>query len=203
MILPIIMCKAPVPGQVKTRLLTEYTPEQAAEIHAAMATTVIQRVSTISPEAWLAADDIHHPFFQGFDLRIVEQGKGDLGDRLTRLLLQACQEKAGGILFVGTDSPHMPESRLHQAVQALEKVQVVLGPVEDGGYDLIGLSGPYSELFDHIDWGTNRVLSQALEHAAQSGLKTQCLDTGFDVDEPADLIRAYQAGWREAGRWLA
>jgi len=203
MILPIIMCKAPVPGQVKTRLLTEYTPEQAAAIHAAMAQTVIQRVARVFPDTWLAVDDVQHSFFQGFDLKIVEQGEGDLGDRLARLLIDAYREKPECVLFIGTDSPHMPESRLHQAVKALAKAEVVLGPVEDGGYDLIGLSGPYSELLDHIDWGTTRVLSQTLEHAAQSGLKTQCLDTGFDVDEPADLIRAYQAGWREAGRWLA
>jgi len=202
MILPIIMCKAPVPGQVKTRLLTEYTPEQAAEIHAAMATTVIQCVARVYPNAWLAADDIHHPFFQGFDLRIVEQGEGGLGERLSRLLIDAYREKPEGVLFVGTDSPHMPETRINQAVQALGKVQVVLGPVEDGGYDLIALSGPYHMLFDHIDWGTDQVLSQTLERAAQSGLKTQCLDTGFDVDVPDDLMRAYQAGWREAGRWL-
>jgi len=202
MTLPIIMCKAPMPGRVKTRLLAAFTPEQAAEIHAAMAATVIQRIAGMFPDAWLAVDDMNHPFFHKFGLNIVEQGKGDLGERLARLLIDAYRKGPEGVLFIGTDSPHMAESRVRLAVQSLKRVEVVLGPVEDGGYDLIALSVPCPALFDHIDWGTDRVLSQTLERAANLGFKAQCLDTSFDVDLPEDLIRAYRLGWREAGRWL-
>lgn len=196
------MCKAPVPGQVKTRLFTAYTQEEAVEIHRAMATTVIQRVARMFPHAWLAVDDMLHPFFRSFALKVVAQGEGDLGERMTRLLSMAFRENMAGLLFLGTDSPHMPESRIDQAVLALSEAEVVLGPVEDGGYDLIALSGPFRAVFCDIDWGTDRVASQTVERATQSGLKTRLLETGFDVDVSGDMLRARRAGWSEAKRWL-
>lgn len=202
MIRAVILCKAPVPGNVKTRLFSEFSPEQAAGIHAAMARTTIRKVARVFPQACLAADDPEHPFFSAFDMKIIAQGEGDLGERLSRLLLRLFQRGCDGILFLGTDSPHMPESRLRQAREALRRMDLVIGPVEDGGYDLIGLKGMYPNLFEDIDWGSSRVLEQTLERAKTSDLKRLCLDIGFDVDDPADLERACQAGWREAEQWL-
>ncbi|MFQ5356327.1 MAG: TIGR04282 family arsenosugar biosynthesis glycosyltransferase [Mariprofundaceae bacterium] len=201
MIQVVVLCKAPVPGKVKTRLLSKFTPEQAADIHAAMANTTIRKIENLFPDVWLAADDLAHPFFASFDLKIVEQGQGTLGERLKRLLLKRYQDGNGATLFLGTDSPHMPESRLKLAVQALKESDIVIGPVEDGGYDLIALTGAYQEIFDDIDWGSSKVLSQTIERAKSADLRTSCLDVSFDVDVPADLKRSYQAGWNEA-EWI-
>jgi hypothetical protein len=198
----VILCKAPVPGKVKTRLLAQFSPEQAAEIHAAMVKTTIGKVARIFPDACLAADEPGHPFFSGLGLKIIGQGEGDLGDRLSHLLLRLFRRGCDGILFLGTDSPHMPESRLRGAAEALRTVDLVIGPVEDGGYDLIGLKEMCPDVFADIDWGSDRVLTQTLERAKASGLKVLCLDTGFDIDVPADLKRACQAGWLEAEQWL-
>ncbi len=202
MIQVVLLCKSPVPGKVKTRLLTKFTPEQAADLHAAMAETTIRKIERMFPDAWLAVDDLTHPFFDSFDLRVIEQGQGTLGDRLHYLLLKRYQDGSGTTLFLGTDSPHMPEARLKLAVQAIQGADIVIGPVEDGGYDLIALTGAHEEIFTDIDWGSNKVLSQTLERAKSSDLRALCLDVDFDIDELSDLKRAYQAGWREAGRWL-
>jgi len=190
---PIIMCKAPVKGAVKTRLAPFYGEAAATALHVAMGTLVIERTLRLFPNTWIAADDVAHPFFTGFAARVLPQGEGDLGARMQRLTRRALDYGADAVLLLGTDSPHMSEARLYAAVRALKSCDVVLGPVEDGGYDLIALRGCWPELFSNIDWGTTAVLEQTLMPIAQLGLSHRCLSTGFDVDTADDVKRVSQA----------
>ncbi len=190
----IIMCKAPVPGRVKTRLMTSFTADDAARIHSAMATTVIHRAAKLFESVSIAADDTQHAFFQAFGLPIIAQGEGNLGERMARLAGRAFSKHAGGVLFLGTDSPHMTEKRLQQAAEGLRESDVVVGPVEDGGYDLIGLSGDWS-VFDSVEWSSGKVLNQTLSNCRDLGLSCKQFETSFDVDTAADLTRANDAGW--------
>ncbi len=184
------MCKAPIAGRVKTRLQPEYSPAQAAAVHAAMARTFIEKIARLFPSAWVAADLPTHPFFAGFGLTIMPQGSGDLGARMSRMLLLALDYGAEGVLFTGTDSPHMSDARLLAAIRALVHVDVVIGPAEDGGYDLIGVRGAYLTLFSDIPWSTASVCDTTLARAQEAGLRYRCLSTGFDVDAPADVQRS-------------
>lgn len=202
MIRPVIMCKAPAPGAVKTRLMPDYGACQAAELHAAMAAAVIDRCARLLPHAWIAADDPGHAFFRHWRLRVLAQGNGDLGRRMERLLVMACGMGATGVLFLGTDSPHMSEARILHAIDGLRGADVVLGPVEDGGYDLIALGGMHRALFTEIAWSGSAVLSQTLRAARSCGLSVRLLSTGFDVDRPQDVRRAVRAGWREGEKFL-
>ncbi len=203
-----IMCKAPIAGRVKTRLLSHkvndearegalghYTPEQAATLYKNMAETVIHRASCLFDHVCIAADDPAHPFFSTFDLPLCPQGDGDLGQRMSRLMLQGFADGADAVMFLGTDSPHMPDSRLFQATTALQNHDIVIGPVEDGGYDLIAMTSP-ENVFDHITWSSGKVLEQTLSHIQRLGLSCLQLDAGFDIDYPEDIERAAQAGWQ-------
>lgn len=190
----VIMCKAPVAGRVKTRLMSRYTADEAAALHAAMATTVIERASRLFSDVVIAADDPAHPFFDAFALSVVTQGEGDLGERMQRQIERAIHAGAAAVLLLGTDSPHMPDSRLITAAEALLDVDVVLGPVEDGGYDLIGMKRLLS-VFEAISWSSTHVLSQTLANIHRQQLSVRQLGISFDVDFPADIERAQQAGW--------
>ena len=191
----VIMCKAPVAGRVKTRLMSRYTADEAATLHAAMATTVIQRAGRLFDDVVIAADDAQHPFFQPFALPVVSQGEGDLGARMQRQIERAMHSGAAAVLLLGTDSPHMPDARLMTATDALKDVDIVLGPVEDGGYDLIGMNRALS-LFDGVAWSSAHVLSQTLANIRRQQLTFSLLDASFDVDFPADIDRAILAGWQ-------
>jgi uncharacterized protein len=193
---PIIMCKAPVAGAVKTRLVPFYSEAEAACLHAAMAKLVIERAQRLFPNTWLAADDVSDPFFSGFDLPVLPQGRGNLGARMYRLVQRAVNYGADAVILLGTDSPHMSEARLHAAVRALKTCDVVLGPVQDGGYDLIALRGCWAELFADIDWGTSQVVEQTLARIAALGLHFRCLSTSFDVDTADDMQRILKSGYR-------
>jgi len=195
MIRPIVFCKAPVAGNVKTRLQPDFTPEQAADIHAAMAYCVINRTLRLFSHTWIATDDPSHPFFRQFDASVLSQGKGDLGVRMSRLTERAIAYGARGVLLLGTDSPHMSENRLFSGMRLLRRYDVVAGPVQDGGYDLLAMRGYAPGLFQNIAWGSSTVLGDTIKHASKLGLSCRCLSTGFDVDTLDDVVRLLRSGF--------
>ncbi|MDX8408402.1 MAG: TIGR04282 family arsenosugar biosynthesis glycosyltransferase [Mariprofundaceae bacterium] len=191
----IIMCKAPVAGAVKTRLMSSYSAEQAAELHMAMATTVIERAKRLFGDVVIAADDVEHPFFNRFGLPLSAQGKGDLGQRMQKQMQHAFSDGISAVLLLGTDSPHMADARLLQAAEWLKSTDIIIGPVEDGGYDLLAFSKPYS-VFDDVEWSSGQVLEQTLHNIYQQDLSESLLPVSFDVDFPEDIERAIEHGWK-------
>jgi glycosyltransferase A (GT-A) superfamily protein (DUF2064 family) len=67
--------------------------------------------------------------------------------------------------------------------------RTVLGPCDDGGYYLIGLKSLHRELFEQIDWSTERVLEQTKQRAAEIDVEVKLLPMGYDVDDRATLRR--------------
>jgi glycosyltransferase A (GT-A) superfamily protein (DUF2064 family) len=65
----------------------------------------------------------------------------------------------------------------------------VLGPSDDGGYYLIGLKQNHRQVFERIDWSTERVLEQTKQRARELSLEVNLLSTGYDVDDAATLHR--------------
>jgi len=193
----IIMCKAPVAGRVKTRLMSRYSAAEAALLHRAMAQTVIDRAARLFADVVVAADDITHPFFAGFALPCCAQGEGDLGERMQRQVDHGFATGAKAVLLLGTDSPQMADARLLQAASAVKRADVVLGPVEDGGYDLVAMRSA-EPIFTNVIWSSGKVLVQTMANIGQLGLSVIQLETGFDVDFPEDVDRARQCGWQSA-----
>ncbi|MDQ6975418.1 MAG: TIGR04282 family arsenosugar biosynthesis glycosyltransferase [Mariprofundaceae bacterium] len=183
----IIMAKAPVLGHVKTRLTPCYSHTEALVWHKKMCCAVIAQVKALFKHTVLATDDVGHAFWQNFDLTLMDQGTGDLGQRLTHVVRQQSIAAWRPLLFIGTDSPHMPATRLLAAADALQDHDVVIGPVEDGGYNLIGMAMPISGLFLHTDWGTSNVCAQTIKRAEACSIAM--LDMHYDIDTPEDLQR--------------
>jgi glycosyltransferase A (GT-A) superfamily protein (DUF2064 family) len=65
----------------------------------------------------------------------------------------------------------------------------VLGPSDDGGYYLIGMKREHPELFQRIDWSTERVLDQTRQRAQEIKVDVSLLPTGYDIDDAASLRR--------------
>ena len=69
---------------------------------------------------------------------------------------------------------------------------MVLGPSEDGGYWLIGLSNKLlnplcSWPFSGINWGTDQVLPETIRLATLNQIDYQLLQTKNDLDNISDL----------------
>ncbi len=94
---------------------------------------------------------------------------------------------ASSVLTVGSDLPYLSSDILHQATEALDDHDVVLGPAADGGYYLIGMQRYHPELFAGIDWSTEHVAEQTRAVVGHLGLTRAELPQLNDVDQPEDL----------------
>jgi rSAM/selenodomain-associated transferase 1 len=123
----------------------------------------------------------------GGDLRYREQAGEELGQRMHGAFVDAFEERGSRVVMIGSDCPGLTADRLGEALDALRRQDMVLGPASDGGYYLIGLSRPEPGLFEGIAWGGERVLTQTLSQADGLGLSVHRLGVLSDVDRPEDL----------------
>ncbi len=101
-------------------------------------------------------------------------------------------ERNGAPIVVGSDCPVLDAAYLRSAADALTRADVVIGPVADGGYVLIGMLRAHAELFLRMTWSTATVHAETLRRAEAIGLRTVVLSELWDVDDAAGLRR-----WRE------
>lgn len=191
-----IMAKSPAPGQVKTRLSPPLTPAEAAELARAFLLDKIAQVSRLpGVEQFLAftPPDASEEFraITGGTYVLIRQAGADLGERLSRVSDRLLATALPAAVIVGTDSPTLSDRCILEAIDvlALGRADVVLGPVEDGGYYLIGLRRPSPFLFRDITWSTPRVLRDTLARAQTVGLRVHLLPVWYDVDTETDLRR--------------
>jgi glycosyltransferase A (GT-A) superfamily protein (DUF2064 family) len=98
-------------------------------------------------------------------------------------------------MVVGTDCPGLTPEHLRAATRALvDGVDVVIVPVDDGGYGLIGMRRPQPALFDGMTWSTSSVMAETRRRLTQLGLSWREPVRLWDVDVPADLERLARAG---------
>jgi rSAM/selenodomain-associated transferase 1 len=197
-----IFAKAPVAGLAKTRLIPLLGAAGAARAQRGFALQTLGTVRTAGTgnvTLWCAPDTTHRFFralAQRHGISTKAQPGGDLGHRMaTAMSNHFARSPHTPLLIVGTDCPALTPAHLQQAADALQTVDVVLIPAEDGGYVLMGLRKPVPEVFAHVAWSTPQVLTQTRERLRAAGVSSRELATLWDVDEPADWLR-----WRS--KWV-
>jgi len=189
----IIFAKAPIPGQVKTRLCPPLAPDEAATLHGTMVLDTLERSrNLLGFDRFLAcAPSIQHPFFKAVGARqgvhLLDQIQGDLGRRMHQVFCSVFDSGYRSAVVVGTDLPTVHAELFRQALKGLADHDVVLGPSVDGGYYLIGLNNPAVELFSDIPWSTDQVLTFTQEKAQGLNLSVQLLTEQRDLDTLTDL----------------
>jgi hypothetical protein len=182
----IVLAKEPVPGRVKTRLCPPCTPEEAATIaEAALADTLFAACRSGADRVVLALDGRPGDWCPaGVD--VVDQGSGDLPDRLS----QAWSATAGPALQIGMDTPQVTADDLADAMSALmgRGVDAVLGPADDGGWWAIGLRRPHRLAFTGLPTSRSDTGARQSARLAALGLRTQALPPRRDVDTWPDAL---------------
>ena len=124
------------------------------------------------------------------------QGKGCLGEKMKRQIIinkKFCaRHKIKNIIFIGTDLPDLCHQDLLNTLKELQHNDLILGPSNDGGYWLIGLSQKiilsHTYLpFINIKWGTENVLQNTIDNFASKKLKYKFLDKKIDIDTINDI----------------
>lgn len=194
----IIFVKAPVPGQVKTRLIPALGEKGASELYRAMAMDTLQVARQVSGvdvkvayQACLPDRQAHEDFrdvswLSGKVDWFAQEGK-DLGERLIHAIQRTLANRSGPVVVIGSDLPALSPVLLETAFEHLKNKHVVLGPSSDGGYYLIGLTHPLPVLFKGISWSGPKVLRQTQRILTQEGIAAAILPVERDIDTPEDL----------------
>ncbi len=209
-----VAARAPRAGFAKTRLGRAIGHERAVELYIAFLRDLAARFASapfavgwyITPaDAW---DDIgplirpserpngqHDERSAGYLLSslapagpVLIQGEGSWGERQQALFLGAAARGETRTILVASDTPHLTLEIVAEAFALLERHDLVLGLVEDGGYYLVGMRGPWRVL-DGVAMSTRTVVAEIVAHAEGLGLSIAFVAPTFDVDEVADLDR--------------
>jgi rSAM/selenodomain-associated transferase 1 len=186
----IVIAKAPVAGQVKTRLSPPLTLEQAAFVaEAALIDTLTMvgdacvRERTVvlegDPGVWLPPH-----------LRVIAQRSGAFPERLGGAIADSFAEAALPILLIGMDTPQIRASQIEAAANCLlrDDTDVVLGLAEDGGFWIIGTKLPIPGMFEGVEMSTAHTGQQQLARLESLGLRCAMLSVQRDVDVLVDAL---------------
>jgi hypothetical protein len=192
------MCKAPQPGQTKTRLAASLGAIAAANLSACFLRDVAAAIEAVPKRIGRRGYGVYAPAGAEQALRALFPVTFGLllqvGDDFGQVLFGAAQGllTAGHdcVLLVNGDSPTLPPALLSEAITLLRRPgdRAVLGPAADGGYYLIGLKQAHRRLFADIVWGTNLVAQRTRERASEIGLPMVELPEWYDIDDAEAFI---------------
>lgn len=202
-----LMLKAPLPGQVKTRLAATVGNEQALRVYRHLVEHQLRMLPFAAPTviAYAPATDITEdlmrtwlePLAPGADY--IPQTEGDLTPRLSAALAHVFKTGAPAALFLGADCPQI-DSRIIRKVrvalwpQAFDEpgapADVVLIPATDGGYCLLATQVNDPRIFERVTWSTNRACEDTVAAITAAGLTHKLLAPLEDVDDEPSWERA-------------
>lgn len=190
----LIFTRNPELGKCKTRLATTVGNQKALDIynflldHTAALTKKVNAAKQVwySEEIW--ENDIWDSF--AFDKKL-QQG-GDLGVRMAHAFQEGFMAGFERIIVIGSDMFDLTTADIDKAFTALVNKDFVIGPADDGGYYLLGMTAFNGALFQNKSWGTETVLQDSLDDLNQKNI--HLLETRNDIDLYEDVkdIEAFQ-----------
>lgn len=200
----IVFCKAPVAGQVKTRLMPELDAQQAADIHTELSNQTLSLLhkAKLCPVQLWCSPDINHDFFNqcvdSFGVSLHLQQGNDLGERMHHAMSNAL-EIFSSVLLIGCDCPSFEHHDFELAIAELEKNDIIIAPAEDGGYVMIGLKRSLPSLFLNMTWSHGNVYRNTLKQLDKLDLKFYESRKQWDVDTYNDLQRFHAEKYNITG----
>jgi len=123
--------------------------------------------------------------------RLDQRGK-DLGRRMAAALRRA---PPGPRVLIGADIVGLDPGSLRRALIACRRSEFVFGPVEDGGFWLVGCKRPPSlRCFDDIRWSRETTLKETVGKMPNAW-RIAYADRLRDIDEVKDLLNSDFCPW--------
>ena len=196
------MAKAPIAGQVKTRLIGALSAEDAADLYAAflsdtfavMEESAYERATVRLVLCYTPAgeEEAFEKVEREGSLMLAQRGD-TLGERLENCFADLFEHGFNSVVIIGGDSPALPVENLLTAFDSLTDAgQIVLGPAADDGYYLIGMRQLHPRVLEDIPWSTNEVLAVTRRRIQEAKLNLIELPVCYDVDTPEELQRLRQ-----------
>jgi rSAM/selenodomain-associated transferase 1 len=190
----LVFSKAPVAGQVNTRLVPYITAEQAALLHEELTHDRLQMCTsagTCDVQLWCSPDTSHRFFVDcqhRYGVQLKQQYGSDLGERISNAL-KTMLGSYTKIVIIGSDAPVLDMNIIDAAFNQLEHKEIVMVPAEDGGYVLLGATVQHDDMLKDVPWGTEKVLASTLDNIERLNFDYALVGQSWDVDRPEDLER--------------
>jgi hypothetical protein len=190
----IIFAKAPVSGEVNTRLIPDIGVAAATALQQALLDIRMQQFGAAGDydvQLWCSPDTQHQSFqhcLNNYDISLHQQCGIDLGARIVHAF-DAAFSKYDRVALIGTDAPVLDAVMVRRALDELDAQDVVIVPAEDGGYVLIAMGKLYKDVFLSVPWGTSNVLRKTRGNIVAQALKYKELETCWDIDRVEDYQR--------------
>lgn len=190
----LVFARAPVTGQVKTRLIPDIGAERANLLYQQLLEHTVSIISSsnLCQPRLFCTPDTTHPFLQSlcsrFGIPLDTQEGDNLGERMFNAALQRLRV-VDHVVLIGSDCLQMTVSHLDSVLSYLSKdgKKVVITPAQDGGYVLLGLSQIHRAIFENINWGTAQVMNQTRDALQQLRWQWQEMDILKDLDTFEDI----------------
>jgi rSAM/selenodomain-associated transferase 1 len=188
----VLLCRRPQPGVGKQRLAAAIGRADAATVAELLLAAALEDLNGWPGPVALAPSDPDDADWAtqllARECRVVPQPAGNLGERLNAVDRVLRDRNLRRLVFIGSDAPELREGDYAAARDALDEVDVVLGPATDGGVTLMGSAHPWPDLRG-LPWSTARLGSTLRAVCVAQGSTVREIAQRSDVDLPADLSR--------------
>jgi uncharacterized protein len=113
------------------------------------------------------------------------QNGDNLGERMYNAFKEQFNLHYNKVVIVGSDLFDLKPQHITNAFKALEQNDVVIGPAQDGGYYLLGMSTMIPQVFVNKTWSSPTVFEETLKDL--QNLKVNLLEMLNDIDTFEDL----------------
>ncbi len=182
-------------GKVKTRLAATVGNERALEIYRGLLAYTIAQTKGLEVEKhvfYSRAIEKNDAWKQAGFIQRTQAGEG-LGERMASAFSEVLEPKTAekgmpknAAVIIGSDCPELTTDIIEEAFVALKSHDIVIGPAEDGGYYLLGMSSSQPELFQNKEWSTNTVAAATKADCERLGLQFYTLPILSDIDHEED-----------------
>ncbi len=183
----IVLAKAPILGEVKTRIGKNIGMESSKWIYEQLLSHTSNVTKKTKIKTVLFKNKNHEKLETLFKHSIASKfqvGKS-LGEKMENAFQWAFKKKFKKIILIGTDLWTLNEKIIIDSFKLLDKFNLVIGPSYDGGYFLIGMKKPNENIFKNIPWSTNNVLEKTI--SKMKTRKISFLEIAKDIDSFSDL----------------
>lgn len=196
----VVIAKEPVPGRVKTRLIGDFTAEQAADLAAAALADTLSAMDQVRCRRRVLLLDGQAGSWVPRGWEVIAQVPGGLDERLAAGFESLDDAPA---VLVGMDTPQL---RARQLNFNPTRFDACLGMAADGGFWAIGFTSPAraGAVLRGVPMSTAETGSIQRQRMVSAGLAVQELDTLTDVDTAAEArsVALQSPSTRFARRWL-
>jgi glycosyltransferase A (GT-A) superfamily protein (DUF2064 family) len=173
----LIFARAPRRGTVRRALEPLLGADGALRVHGTLLVAAVEWARALKPDALYiayepadAGPEIHA--LVGEDTTSFPQVGAGIAGRFRHAVGRMFEDGAGPVLIVWPDLPNLRPMHGQAALSDLKAgADVVLGPVFDGGFYLVGLASPLPRLFelDEQAWRGPGAVGLAMAAALQAG----------------------------------